>query len=206
MYIPKHFQQSDKQELHKLIRQQPLATLVASTEQGLLANHLPLLAVTGTEGNLTLKGHVARANSLWEAAIIEPVLAIFHGPDAYISPSYYPSKKDHGKVVPTWNYVAVHACGTISFFHDSEWKLEFLNALTNQHEAQRSEPWAVSDAPKEFVNGQLGAIVGFEIKVDELLGKWKVSQNHPQRNRYGVRDGLTASAHHDANLLSGETE
>jgi len=121
------------------------------------------------------------------------VLAIFHGPNGYVSPNYYPTKQEHGKVVPTWNYVAVHVRGELAFIHEDEWKLEMLNKLTAQHESQQKNPWSVKDAPREFTQSLLGAIVGFEIKVTAMEGKWKAGQNQPNKNRQGTIDGLSVS-------------
>ena len=142
-------------------------------------------------GELVLQGHIARANPLSKQDIVGDVIAIFQGPGAYISPNWYPSKKVHGKVVPTWNYAAVHAKGKLQFIDDPTWKLNFLNMLTNEQESGQDSPWSVSDAPAEFVHNLLGSIVGFEIAVKELSGKWKLSQNQPEENRAGVVAGLT---------------
>ena len=193
MYIPKHFQQQSHEALCDLIRKYPLATLVTNTSSGLSANHIPLRLVCKSSSDVVLQGHIAKANPLWKENP-EQTLAIFQGADAYISPNWYPTKQEHGKVVPTWNYVAVHASGKIQFINDRSWKLSFLHSLTTEHESNQEQPWAISDAPKDFIEKMLDAIVGFEIAVHELNGKWKISQNQVEKNQAGVIDGLSASS------------
>jgi len=172
----------------------PLATLVTTGQHGVEANHIPLILKEVADGEHVLWGHMAKANPLWqELDDSAQVLAIFHGPNGYVSPNYYPTKQEHGKVVPTWNYVAVHVRGELAFNHEDEWKLEMLNMLTQQHESQQKDPWSVNDAPKEFTQSLLGAIVGFEIKVTAIDGKWKAGQNQPNKNRQGTIDGLSVS-------------
>jgi len=201
MYVPEHFIEDDQESLCRLIRQNPLATLVVNGKDGLLANHIPLFVQADEQKGLFLQGHIARANSLWKEADEATVLAIFHGPQAYISPNWYPSKKEHGKVVPTWNYQVVHAHGTVSFIHDEQWKLAFLNKLTNQQESAQQTPWTVADAPERYTRGMLRAIVGFEIEVSEWVGKFKTSQNKSLEDRQGIGTGLAAAQESD--LLSG---
>lgn len=180
-----------------------MATLVVNSDDGLQANHIPLLLAERKPGNFVLQGHIAAANPLWKIGIQGDVLAIFQGPAAYVTPSWYPSKQEHGKVVPTWNYTAVHATGELSFIHDNDWKLDLVQRLTEQMEASKPQPWKVSDAPKAFTQKLLPAIVGFEIAVVDMVGKWKVSQNQPEANQQGVREGLEAAGHADAAMLSG---
>ncbi len=192
MHVPKHFQQKDKRALLELICSHPFATVVSLIDGVIAANHLPLVVSGESSDQLVLQGHVARVNPVWEKSQGQSVLAIFHGPHAYISPSAYPSKKEHGKVVPTWNYSVVHAAGRINFIHELEWKLQFLNRLTNLNEKAEREPWSVSDAPQEFIEKLSGAIVGFEIAVETLDGQWKMSQNQPQQNQAGVVTALEA--------------
>ena len=179
--------------LHELMRRFPLATLVAVTARGLDANHLPLV-LDGEGGELgTLRGHVARSNSAWrEIPAGSEVLAIFHGDDAYISPSWYPTKREHGKVVPTWNYAVVHARGPIDWHDDPAWLRELVETLTNLHEQASGTPWSVADAPTEFVERNLRSIVGFEIRIAALDGKWKVSQNRTPAERAAVVAELRA--------------
>jgi transcriptional regulator len=175
------------------MRRSPLATLVAITARGLDANHLPLV-LDESRGELgALRGHVARSNPLWrEIAAGSEVLAIFHGDNRYISPSWYPTKREHGKVVPTWNYAVVHARGPIAWHDDPVWLGELVETLTNLHERASATPWRVADAPREFVERQLGNIVGFEIPITALDGKWKVSQNRTPAERAAVVAELRA--------------
>jgi transcriptional regulator len=193
MYIPQHFAETRVPVLHELMRRFPLATLVAVTARGLDANHLPLV-LDHERGELgTLRGHVARSNPAWrEAPAGSEVLAIFHGDDSYISPSWYPTKREHGKVVPTWNYAVVHARGRIDWHDDPEWLRDLVETLTNLHERGSAEPWHVADAPAEFVERNLRSIVGFEIRITALDGKWKVSQNRAPEERAAVVKELRA--------------
>jgi transcriptional regulator len=183
MYLPKHFAEEDIAELHALMRANPLATLVSQGPDGLDANHIPLLlADAGPYG--TLRGHVARANPLWKAgSVTGEVLVVFQGDERYISPSGYATKAEHGKVVPTWNYTAVHAYGELQVIEDPDWIFGQISALTATHEAALPQPWAVTDAPADYIQKMLGAIVGIEITITRLLGKWKVSQNQPAANQ-----------------------
>lgn len=193
MYNPTHFMQPDQQKLLALINEFPFATLVTQTDEGLDANHLPLVVGENPAGGIVLQGHLARANPAWQQLNSENVLVVFNGPQAYVSPSAYPSKQQNGRVVPTWNYAVVHAAGAIHFIHEADWKLNLLQRLTQQHEAPREQPWAVEDAPEDFTNKLLNAIVGFEIAVNRLEGKWKLSQNQPAENQQGVAADLRAS-------------
>lgn len=192
MYLPRHFEQTDRAALVALMREHPLATLVATGPDGATADLLPLEydAAVGTLG--TLRGHVARANPLWQRAGT-PVLAVFHGPQAYVSPGWYPSKQAHGKVVPTWNYTMVQARGVLRAVEDAPWLRELVGRLTDHHEAVRPAPWAVDDAPDDYVQQMLRAIVGIEIELTALQGKWKVSQNRADDDRAGVAAGLGAA-------------
>ena len=203
MYTPKHFEESDVSVMHELIRAQPLATLVTMGAGGLTANHIPLIASPEPTPYGTLLGHVARANSIWKELVSgKEALAIFHGPDAYISPSWYATKQETGKVVPTWNYAVVHAYGTLRVIDDPSWVRAQLELLTTQSEAAMPAPWAVSDAPAEYIEKLIHAIVGIEIVVTKLLGKWKASQNQPPENRAGVIAGLeTLNASEMAELV-----
>jgi transcriptional regulator len=175
------------------MRQFPLATLVAMTTRGLDANHRPLV-LDETRGELgALRGHVARSNPAWrEISAGSEVLAIFHGDNRYISPSWYPTKREHGKVVPTWNYAVVHARGQIAWHEDPAWLRELVETLTNLHERGSAEPWRVTDAPSEYVERNLRSIVGFEIRITALDGKWKVSQNRTAEERAAVVEELRA--------------
>ncbi|MFZ2972065.1 MAG: FMN-binding negative transcriptional regulator [Ferribacterium limneticum] len=184
MYLPKHFAETEVGVMHELMRAFPLATVVTQGADGLEANHIPLHLDATVGPNGTLRGHVARANPLAaDATVNRKILAIFKGPDCYISPSGYATKAEHGKVVPTWNYAAVHAYGELRLIDDADWLLAQLHALTAEHEAGLPRPWAVDDAPADYIGKMLGAIVGVEIAIERLVGKWKVSQNQPAVNQ-----------------------
>jgi transcriptional regulator len=199
MYVPPHFKEQRLPVLQEAIRESRIATLVTlgtpggapGGAEGLIASHLPLLFDPEPAPHGTLRGHVARANSQWRDSRAEvEALAIFMGPEAYISPAWYPSKKADGKVVPTWNYVSIHAYGRVTFFDDPARLLAIVTALTQNHEGRRAEPWAVSDAPADYIQARLKGIVGFEMPLSRLEGKWKMSQNQPAENRQGAREGL----------------
>ncbi|MBP0445490.1 FMN-binding negative transcriptional regulator [Roseomonas sp. SSH11] len=193
MYIPPAFREEDPTLLHAVMREARLASLVTATPDGLLATPLPLF-LDETEGEMgVLYGHVARANPQWKAAATGDAMAIFMGPDAYVSPSWYATKRETGKVVPTWNYVAVHAYGPAEFFDDAERLLQVVTRLTDLHESPRAEPWAVSDAPESFIRAQLRGIVGLRLPIVRLEGKRKMSQNRNAEDRAGVAEGLAAS-------------
>jgi transcriptional regulator len=196
MYIPPAFREDDLAALHGAMRDTRLANLVTATEEGLIATPLPLIVVPGEGPYGTLYGHVARANPQWRLAGIGDAMALFMGPDAYISPSFYPSKQEHGKVVPTWNYVAVHAYGPVEFFDDADRLLDVVTRLTDLHEGPRAERWAVTDAPEAFIRAQLKGIVGLRLAITRLEGKRKMSQNRDAADRAGVAGGLAASDRH----------
>jgi transcriptional regulator len=196
MYIPKHFEETKVDVMHELIRDYPLATLVTLSPDGLNANHIPMHLSASSEPYGTLHGHIARANPLLDYfAQDQETLAIFHGPNSYITPSWYQTKKQSGKVVPTWNYVVVHAYGKLSIIDDPDWLRAQLERLTDQNELFFSEPWTVADAPLEFTEKLFTSIVGIEMKITKLLGKWKVSQNQPHQNKESVVAGLNTSNH-----------
>lgn len=193
MYIPKHNEETNFSVLHALIRSHPLGTWVTSAGGELLANHIPFLLDASHGEHGTLVGHVARANNVWKTFSTQVnSLVIFQGPEAYITPSWYPSKRAHGKGVPTWNYVVVHAQGMPRAIEDRDWLLRHVTALTATQEAGEEFPWKVLDAPQDYVDRMLGAIVGIEIPISSLVGKWKVSQNRPEEDRLGVVSGLRA--------------
>ncbi len=197
MYVPPAFRMDDLPDLHGAIRAARLATLVTSTPQGLLATPLPLL-LDPEDGPLgTLHGHLARANPQATAPLLGEALVVFPGPDAYVSPSWYATKQEHGRVVPTWNYVAVHAYGSPEFFDDPARLLDAVTRLTDRHEAGRADPWAVSDAPPRFIEGQLRGIRGLRLPIARLEGKRKMSQNRSAEDRAGVADGLSESPRPD---------
>jgi transcriptional regulator len=189
--MPEQFREARHEVLAAFIARHPLAVLVGLTSEGLTANHVPLLAQWNADGSGLLRGHIARANSFWrDLKSGAAVLAVFNGADAYISPRWYPSKREHGKVVPTWNYATVHVKGTIAFTEDATWLRQFVAQLTDLHEAGATHPWALSDAPEEYVQAMLRAIIGFEIKVTSVEGKFKGSQNRSAADRAGVAVGL----------------
>jgi transcriptional regulator len=193
VYAPPHFREDRVEVLHAALRAAPFANLVTNGREGLEATPLPLMLDPSAGPQGCLIGHIARANPQWRTADVEQeALAIFSGPDIYISPSYYETKRLTGKVVPTWNYVAVHARGRISFFHDPDRLLALVRRLTERHESARAAPWAVSDAPEDFIRSQLRAIVGVQLDITALTGKWKMSQNRSDADRAGVVDGLRA--------------
>ncbi len=196
MYLPSHFEETRPEVLHQLVRNEPLGLLITTGADGPRADAIPfILDADPTTGKTTLRAHVARANPLWrEARTDVPSLVVFQGPQAYISPSMYPTKAVHGKVVPTWNYVMVQARGTLRAIDDAAWLHAFVTRLTERHEAARPAPWAVSDAPADYIAPMLRAIVGIEIELTSLTGKWKVSQNRPAVDRDGVILGLREHA------------
>jgi transcriptional regulator len=195
MYLPAHFEETRTEVIHKLIRDQPLATVVTLGSVGLTANHIPFDLDPEPAPFGTLRGHVARANPMWRDFSNEVgALAIFQGPQVYITPSWYETTKETGKVVPTWNYVVAHASGPLRIIDDLEWLRSFVTNLTSRFEDNRQEPWKVSDAPAEFIEKQLAGIVGIEIPIAKLVGKWKVSQNRPRADRGGVVEGLREMA------------
>lgn len=194
MYIPPHFEELRTEVMHELIRARPLASVVTLSLDGIDANHIPLHLSPGEGQFGTLRGHVARSNAMWKSLVQKvEALALFHGPDSYISPSWYPTKAENGKAVPTWNYAVVHAYGALRVIDDASWLRAHLEALTAQNEAAFSDPWQLSDAPQDFTEKLIGAVVGIEIVISRLSGKWKISQNQPPQNRAGIVLGLRAS-------------
>jgi transcriptional regulator len=187
MYVPKIFQEDRIDVLHDLIRTYPLGTLVTMNEDGMQANHVPFHVESAPEPFGTLYAHVARANPVWrDISRNNEGLVIFQGPQTYISPSWYPTKKETGMVVPTWNYAVVHAHGRLNPIEDVSWLRAFLEELTKTHEEGRAEPWNISDAPAEYIEKQLSAIVGLKLTITQLVGKWKLSQNRPAVDRANV--------------------
>lgn len=188
MYSPSYFDESRPDVLQGLIAQHPLGTVVTHGADGLGADHIPfeLCAPTAEAPFGVLRAHVARANPLWRKA--GEALVVFQGPSAYVSPALYEDKPLTGKVVPTWNYMAVHAHGTLSAIEDPVWILALLERLTDRHEAGRAAPWSVQDAPREFIDKLLNAIVGIEIPVQRMQGKWKVSQNRSARDQRAISE------------------
>ncbi len=197
MYLPKHFKNENLAAVHAVIQTSGLATLVTTGADGIQASHVPMVFEPGEGAQGALYGHIARANHQWRETSSTPALAIFMGPDAYITPSWYPSKAVMGKVVPTWNYVAVHATGPVTWFNDAEQLLSVVTRLTQRHEKDRPKPWAVSDAPPEFTAQLLKAIVGFRLEITTLEGKWKMNQSAAPGDRRGVVAGLKTAGRED---------
>lgn len=198
MYRPPLFRDDDPERLAAFAAAHPFATVVATTPDGLAANHVPML-LDRDAGGLVLLGHIARGNDLWRRLPPDaPVLAIFMGADHYVTPSWYATKQKSGEVVPTWNYAVVHAHGRLRFFDDPATAERIVTRLTEAHEHDRAEPWAVADAPRPYIDGLLKAIVCFEIRVERLEGKFKSSQNRDAADRAGVRVGLGAEGIQDA--------
>lgn len=198
MYQPTHFKETRSGKLHALMREHPFATVIAQGEGGVCANHLPLELV----GDARLHGHVACGNELAKLDGAE-VLVIFHGPDGYVSPNWYPSKRETHREVPTWNYAVVHVHGRLRVTQDAAWLRHLLERLTDRHEAGQPEPWHVSDAPEDHIEKMLKAIAGLEIDIERIEGKFKLSQNHPAANRAGVVAGLQERARRaDAELVA----
>jgi transcriptional regulator len=193
MYVPPAFREDELAALHGTMREARLANLVTATAEGLVATPLPLFLAPEEGPHGTLYGHLARANPQWKLLPRGDAMALFTGPDAYVSPSWYPSKLEHQKVVPTWNYVAVHAYGPAEFFEDPDRLLQVVARLTDLHERSRAEPWAVTDAPASFVRAQLKGIVGLRLPIARVEGKRKMSQNRSAADRAGVAAGLAAS-------------
>lgn len=195
MYQPRHFEVRDREAMLALVAAYPLATLVMSTDDGLQANHIPLYAHLDEAGDLQLHGHVARANPLCRNGLADrEVLAVFNGPQAYVTPSWYPGKHEHGKAVPTWNYTVVHAHGSLRVHDDKNWLRAQVDELTKRHERTRDPAWSIDEAPADYLDAMLGAIVGIELRVSRLEGKFKLSQNQSAANKAGVLAGLSAEA------------
>ena len=203
MYNPSHFVENRADVLQALVKAHPLATLVTLSLDGLVANYIPLLLRNDGSAFGTLVGHVARANPVWSATDLGVnVLACFQGPQVYVSPSLYATKQEHGKVVPTWNYVAVQATGPLTIHDDADWIRAQVTELTQQQEAPRVAPWAVDDAPRSYTDTMIRALVGISIPVVAITGKWKVSQNQPPINRASVAEGLAQSPQESSQLMA----
>lgn len=193
MYIPPAFREDDRETLHAVVREARLCSFVTATTNGLLATPLPLFLDPAEGDHGTLYGHLARANAQWKTPPLGDALAIFLGPHAYVSPSWYATKQEDGKVVPTWNYVAVHVYGQVEFFDDADRLLQVVSRLTDLHEKARAEPWAVSDAPPEFIRSQLKSIIGIRMVISRIEGKRKMSQNRGAQDRKNVAEQLADS-------------
>ncbi|MDF1645230.1 MAG: FMN-binding negative transcriptional regulator [Pseudomonadales bacterium] len=192
MYVPDHFKEENHEKLQQYIRDYSFGLLIIADDEGIEANHVPFHLSSSVNGSLgQLQCHLARGNPAWQRIQSGArVLAVFQGPDAYVSPSWYATKAETGRVVPTWNYLAVHAQGSARVILDPSWLKHHLDQLTNQHESQMDAPWSVDDAPTDFTERLVQAIVGIEIKIETLTGKLKASQNQPEKNRTGVKVAL----------------
>lgn len=203
MYVPAYFEPPGDEAMVALMRARPLATVVVHGAAGLVANHIPLEFFEGIGPHGVLRGHVARANPLWqEVSSGLAALAVFQGPDHYVSPTWYPTKREHGRVVPTWNYCVVHAHGSLRAVEDDVWLAELLTRLTEVNERAMPAPWHVDDAPAEFIERMRSAVVGIELCISRLEGKWKVSQNQPANNRAGVVDALRGGGSDHARAMA----
>lgn len=193
MYVPKYFREDDEATLRQYVRDYGFGLLIVADADGIDASHVPFHLVDGP-GKGALQCHVARQNPIWRRLADSPdVLVVFQGPDAYVTPSWYATKREHGKVVPTWNYLAVHIEGRARVVEDPVWIGQHLHDLTDQHETGRAVPWAVDDAPEAFTRRLMRGLIGIEIPIAKLTGKVKASQNQPPRNREGVKAGLEAA-------------
>ena len=192
MYLPTAFEEHRPEALHALMRAHPLGTLVAHGPDGLDANHIPFELDTAVGPHGLLRAHVARANPVWQQAADTEVLVVFRAADGYISPNWYPSKPEHHRHVPTWNYAVVHAHGVLRVRDDERFLRGLVARLTREHEArsQQQKPWKMGDAPTDYIDGLLKAIVGLEIEVTRLVGKYKLGQNREERDRLGAAAGL----------------
>lgn len=202
MYVPQHFGESDTRTLQQTIRDSGLGLLIVADSTGIDANHVPFYLNCEQGHELgTLQCHVARSNPVWQRVLAgASVLVVFQGPDAYISPSWYPSKAENGRAVPTWNYLAVHVEGSVRVIEDAGWLQQHVRNLTNQHESAMIKPWSVDDAPTDYIERMIQAVVGLEISIQKITGKLKASQNQPERNKAGVIAGLS-SEHPMAKLI-----
>ena len=194
MHIPTKFKETDQDKLHQFIQDYPLGTLITCKEKTIDADHIPFYLKRLENEQTILQSHIAKANSLWKTCSDgQEILLIFHGSNAYISPNFYPSKKEDGKAVPTWNYSVVHVKGRIYFKHESSWILQLLKDISNFHEINQATPWSVSDAPENFTEKLVKAVVGLEVVIDEIVGNFKLSQNKTAADYAGVVDGLLNS-------------
>ncbi|MBE9605648.1 FMN-binding negative transcriptional regulator [Acetobacteraceae bacterium H6797] len=203
MYTPPAFREDDPAALAAMMRETRLPSLVTATAEGLMATPLPLILAEDEGPHGTLYGHLAKANPQWKTPVLGQAMVIFQGPEAYVSPNWYAAKAAHHKVVPTWNYVTVHAYGTVEFFEDADRLLDIVTRLTTRYEAGQAVPWKVSDAPPEFIRAHMRGIVGLRLEITRIDGKKKLSQNRDQADREGVAAGLAASVEPADRALGG---
>jgi transcriptional regulator len=207
MYIPRHFEETRLPVIHGLIDAHPFGTLVTTGPSGLIASHIPMVLEREGKELGVLRGHVSRANVQWkEFSADVDALAIFSGPHHYITPTWYEEKAVTGKVVPTWNYAVVHVYGRVSIHEGADWLRAHLERLTNIHEAGAATPWKVADAPEEYVSAMMKGIVGFELAITRLEGKWKASQNRSERDRLAVAEGLSRLGTEDSRAMKAMVE
>lgn len=209
MYTPKHFDETNLETMFQLIQRYPLGALITLDQDGINANHLPfeIMAPTKEAAFGTLRAHVARANSVWKNSDLpHDTLVIFQGPQAYITPAWYEEKKLSGKVVPTYNYAVVHGYGKLRVIDDAQWLGQHLERLSSQQESTQTTPWKLSDAPDDYIQKMLSAIVGIEIPLTSLRGKWKVSQNRSEQDRVNIAAGLRSSQAHTAHAMAALVE
>nr|WP_315476755.1 FMN-binding negative transcriptional regulator [uncultured Undibacterium sp.] len=209
MYAPKHFDETSLETMFQLIRNYPLGALITLDQGGINANHIPfeIMAPTQDAPFGTLRAHVARANSVWKNPDpLHETLVIFQGPQAYITPTWYEEKKLNGKVVPTYNYAVAHGYGKLRVIDDAQWLREHLERLSSQQESTQTTPWKISDAPDDYIQKMLNAIVGIEIPLARLQGKWKVSQNRSEQDRVNIAAGLRLSQDHKAHSMAALIE
>jgi transcriptional regulator len=192
MYIPPAFAEDRLDRQHALIREHPLGLLISAGDAGILASPLPFILQPDGSTPGILQCHLSRANEHWRVLHDQDVLVVFQGAESYITPSWYETKRETGKVVPTWNYAMVQVRGRARVIEDTAWPKQQIAALTRAHEGRREAPWSVSDAPEPYIDSQARGIVGIEIPIREIRGKWKVSQNRPAADRRGVAEGLSA--------------
>ncbi|NDU92503.1 MAG: FMN-binding negative transcriptional regulator [Ferrovum sp.] len=206
MYLPKAFRENRIEVMHGLMRSHPLAMLITGGEGGLNASPVPFL-ICPTEGEYgTLRAHVARANPHWpELQRVSECLVVFQGEQGYITPSWYATKQVTHKVVPTWNYATVHAWGKPHIVEDAVWLRRLLEDLTQAQESKRVQPWNMGEAPADFIDGQMKAIIGMEIPIGRIEGKWKMSQNRPAADQVGVVEGLRSANDAHRNAIMAET-
>jgi transcriptional regulator len=203
MYLPQQNEETRIEVLHQMINTYPLGTLVVLGEEGLVANSIPFLLDSNSSPNGVLMGHVAKANPIWQFNQTEvSSLVCFQGAQNYISPSWYVSKQHHSMVVPTWNYVVVQAYGHPRYIHDGHWLYQHLTQLTNQHEANQPLPWKIEDAPKEYIDRLMGAIVGIEIPILNIQGKWKISQNRSVDDQLSVANELLKKENDNSQVMA----
>jgi transcriptional regulator len=199
MYQPPQFREDNREVQHELIRNNPLGLIITAGQRGLLANQIPCLIDSDDTPHGTIRCHLARANEQWrELGEVEECLVVFQGPQDYVTPSWYPLKQETGKVVPTWNYATVHAWGAPRVIDDDVWLRRQLDDLTTLLEGKRAVPWKVDDAPSDFIVAQMKGIVGIEIAITRIEGKWKMSQNRQEADRIGVLEGFTAQGEKSA--------